>query len=51
MMGWLIPSERADEFEQLFLSGEDIPEEWENLFCWAEWVNAESPEIAFNFYG
>ena len=45
-MGWLIPYEKADEFEQLWLKNESN-EEWDEFFCFAVWEFENSLIIKF----
>ena len=50
-MGWLIPVDKAAEFEQAFISQKESEnEEWDDRFCWAEWENEENPVLKFVFY-
>ena len=46
LMGWLIPYEKADEFEQLWLKNESN-EEWDEFFCFAVWEFENSLIIKF----
>ncbi len=48
--GWLIPTEKADEFEKEYMKIHDDPEGWYDYFCWAEWENEENPKITFVWY-
>ncbi len=48
--GWLIPLEKADEFEREFKNNWDGPEGWDEFFCWAEWEDEENPKISFVWY-
>ena len=48
--GWLIPLEKADEFEKEFKKDWDGPKGWDEYFCWAEWKNEESPKNSFVWY-
>ena len=36
MMGWLIPSEQAKEFEQIWKTS-DVDDSWTDFFVWAIW--------------
>lgn len=38
LSGWLIPEDKADQFEAYFLD-DDIPEEWHELITFAIWRN------------
>jgi len=47
MMGWLIPAEQAQDFEQLWKEA-DVDDSWSDFFRWAEWQrNGNSVKIAF----
>jgi len=53
MMGWLVPDEKADEFEKFWnLHPDDSDyEEWGDCFVWAEWsMDNGKIEISFNAY-
>lgn len=51
LQGWLIPEEKAREFERLFNGGLEEDEIWDDFFCFAEWVeNDGKVEIKFNMY-
>lgn len=50
LCGWLIPIEKAEEFEKEYLKYNDDLEEWEEYFCWEEWENEENPRISFVWY-
>lgn len=49
LRGWLVPSEKAEEFEKEYLKGGD-PEGWYDYFCWEEWEDEENPKINFVWY-
>lgn len=51
LMGWLIPMEEADAFEPFFLANKEVPDKWEEAFCWAEWTNPNNPTVKFVKYG
>ena len=44
--GWLIPIEKAKEFEKEYLKGGD-PEGWYDYFYNMEWEDEENPKISF----
>ena len=48
--GWLIPLEKADEFEKEFKASGNGPKGWDEFFCWAEWEDEENPKINFVWY-
>lgn len=51
LQGWLIPEEKAREFERLFNARLEEDEIWEDFFCFAEWIeNNGKIEIKFNAY-
>lgn len=47
LSGWLIPMQSVDEFEPAWKNG-DIPEKWDDLFCFAEW-SGEPTKISIKF--
>ena len=49
LRGWLVPVEKAEEFEKEYLKGGD-PEGWYDYFCWEEWEDEENPKIKFVWY-
>ena len=36
MMGWLIPTDKANEFEPMWEQS-DVSDEWSDFFVWAVW--------------
>lgn len=46
LMGWLIPSERVEDFEKEWMSG-DVSDDWSEFFAWAIWDNIDNPTIKF----
>lgn len=46
MTGWLIPVEKAVDFEKEYIKGGD-PEGWYDYFCWMKWENEDNPKISF----
>ena len=40
MMGWLIPSEQAKEFEQVWKTS-DVDDSWSDFFVWAVWSKSK----------
>ena len=47
--GWLIPQDKADEFEKKFMAYDDLEEWAEEFFLFAKWELVEG-EIIINFY-
>ena len=51
--GWLIPAEKAEEFNKKYMDwqedSEDL-EDWDDCFCWEEWEDKENPKISFVWY-
>lgn len=44
--GWLIPSEKADEFNKLFVAFDEIDEKWDDFAAWVTWSGeCSSPAI------
>lgn len=37
MMGWLIPKEKAKDFEPLWKTS-SVDDSWSDFFCWAVWT-------------
>ena len=50
LSGWLVPREKAKEFEKEYMKKWGDPEGWDDYFCWAEWENEENPKISFVWY-
>ncbi len=51
LSGWLIPIEKASEFEKLWESWNvDGNEAWDQYYCFAEWTNNGDIHIEFRFY-
>lgn len=46
LMGWLIPKDKASEFEKVWEAG-DVSDDWSDFFVWAMWENADNPTIKF----
>ena len=47
IMGWLIPADRAEEFETLWRKSE-VDDKWTDFFVWAVWsIKGESLTIHF----
>lgn len=46
LMGWLIPKEKVDDFEQEWKAG-DVSDDWSDFFLWAIWNNPKNPTIKF----
>ena len=46
LTGWLIPIEKAVDFEKEYIKGGD-PEGWYDYFCWMKWENENNPKIIF----
>ncbi len=54
LTGWLIPEEKADEFEKKWIVNSSLGnlEEWSDFFIWVEWKRiGEKIEIEFVEYG
>lgn len=49
LRGWLVPKEKADEFNTDFLKHNDR-DDWERYICWAVWKNENDPQIEFEWY-
>lgn len=50
LQGYLIPKEKADDFEREWLS-DQIGERWEDCFCFAVWKMTEHAlTVDFEFY-
>ena len=47
LTGWLIPANKADEFESIWKRNEAISEDWDEFFVFAEWENAGGVKIQF----
>ncbi len=47
MMGWLIPTEKAPEFESLWKKSE-VGDEWADFYVWAVW-SKEQGNIRIHF--
>lgn len=50
LRGWLIPVEKAEEFNKEYMKKQGDPEGWYDYFCWEEWENEENPRISFVWY-
>ena len=47
MMGWLIPTEKADEFEEQWRESK-VSEDWSDYYVWAVWkIEDAAVQIAF----
>ena len=46
LMGWLIPKDKANDFEQEWEAW-DVSDDWSEFFAWAIWDNADNPQIQF----
>ena len=46
LMGWLIPKEKANEFETIWGNG-DVPDEWSDYYGFAIWENSNNLIIEF----
>ena len=46
LMGWLIPKEKASEFEKEWEAG-DVSDDWSDFYKWAIWDNPDTPTITF----
>lgn len=50
LQGWLIPDEKAEEFEKVFNEYQE-GEQWDDFFCFAEWKkDKDEIKIEFNEY-
>lgn len=50
MMGWLIPKEKADEFEPMWQASE-VDDSWSDYYLWAVWAkNGDGISIRFEEY-
>lgn len=49
MMGWLIPKEKAKEFEPMWKDSK-VNDSWTDFFCWALWTLSEN-KIKIHFEG
>ena len=48
LLGWLIPKEYAEEFQDLFEKRQETEEPWDDYFCRAKWeMNGGKIEIKF----
>ena len=47
MMGWLIPHEKAEEFEPVWKAS-DVDDDWTDFFRWAVW-SEEDGKITIHF--
>ena len=48
--GWLIPIDKAKEFEKQWLNHETL-DKWVDNICWAEWEESNGKiTVSFNFY-
>lgn len=50
LRGWLIPIEKAEEFNKEYMKMQGDPEGWYDYFCWEEWEDEENPKISFVWY-
>lgn len=46
LCGWLIPQEKADEFEKLFLKDSDTQHEFDDLYCYIDFSVKANGEIS-----
>lgn len=46
LMGWLIPDEKLDAFQDAFYT-DDISDDWSEFYKWAIWENPDNPLIKF----
>ena len=46
LSGWLIPLEKAKDFESIWKNG-DVGDEWSEMFGYAIWENSENPTVKF----
>ncbi len=50
LMGWLVPNDKAEEFERLWMEKKET-DDWTDFFRWAEWnLNGETVEVRFADY-
>ena len=49
LSGWLVPNEKVEKFEKLYLQWSNMPG-WDEFYCWAEWEDEENPKISFVWY-
>lgn len=50
MMGWLIPKEKADEFEPMWKASE-VDDSWSDYYLWAVWKkNGDGISAQFEVY-
>ena len=47
LSGWLVPQNEADEFEAEWSKWAER-QAWDRYSYWAEWKNADRPEISFH---
>ena len=47
LMGWLIPNDKADEFEKAWKEN-DVSDDWSDFYVWANWENHNSPIVKFS---
>lgn len=45
LCGWLIPQEKADEFEKLFLNDSDDQHDFDDLYCYVDFSVRPNGEI------
>ena len=50
LSGWLIPSNKAPEFEKEYFKGGDPKDHWYDYYCFAVWENEKNPIIRFKWY-
>ena len=47
LQGWLIPEEKASEFDKIWREWKEN-DEWVDFFCWVEWSrNGNSVDVSF----
>ncbi|MCI8387033.1 MAG: hypothetical protein HFE63_01020 [Clostridiales bacterium] len=49
LSGWLIPKDRADEFNQKFIEYDSDLDDWDDFFAFAEWKRS-SNDIIIDIY-
>ena len=49
LSGWLIPFEKADDFERIFKKDGNT-DNWDDYYCFAIWENEKNPTIKFKWY-
>lgn len=49
MCGWLIPQEKADEFEKLFLEDSDDQHNFDNLYCYVDFSIEPNGNVIITF--